>query len=89
MSLVGPRPHAVAMDDAYASVVARYEERHLVRPGITGLAQICGYRGPIEKRAKIENRVWCDRVYIRRWSFLLDIKILARTPRALLGPNVL
>lgn len=89
MSLVGPRPHAVAMDDAYSSVVARYEERHLVRPGLTGLAQICGYRGPTETLAKIEDRVWRDRVYIRRWSFLLDVKILARTPASLLNSNAL
>ena len=89
MSLVGPRPHAVAMDDAYASVVPGYDERHLVRPGLTGLAQICGLRGPTDTLAKIEDRVWRDRVYIRRWSVLLDVKILARTPAALLTANAL
>lgn len=89
MSLVGPRPHAVAMDDAYAGVISRYDERHLVRPGVTGLAQVCGYRGPTDTLAKIESRVWRDRVYIRRWSFFLDIKLLARTPLALLDPNAL
>lgn len=89
MSLVGPRPHAVAMDNDYTGVISRYDERHLVRPGLTGLAQVCGYRGPTDTLDKIENRVRRDRVYIRRWSFLLDVKLVARTPLTLLDPNAL
>lgn len=89
MSLVGPRPHAVAMDDAFAAVIDRYRERHLVRPGLTGLAQVLGYRGPTDALAKISGRIACDRAYIRRWSVLLDIKIMLRTPGALLGPECL
>jgi putative colanic acid biosysnthesis UDP-glucose lipid carrier transferase len=87
MSLVGPRPHAVTMDDAFAEVIPDYSERHLVRPGLTGLAQISGFRGPTDALVKIEHRTMRDRLYIRRWTFLLDLYILLRTPTALLGPN--
>ena len=83
MSLVGPRPHAIAMDDAYETVVTHYPDRFLVRPGLTGLAQITGYRGPTDTVEKISRRVAKDRAYIRRWSPLLDVAILARTPASL------
>ncbi|WFT81317.1 MULTISPECIES: sugar transferase [unclassified Methylobacterium] len=90
MSLVGPRPHAVAMDDAYAPVVSHYEDRFLVRPGLTGLAQISGYRGPTDTHDKIARRIAHDRAYIRRWSLLLDFAIMLRTPIALVrDPNAL
>jgi putative colanic acid biosynthesis UDP-glucose lipid carrier transferase len=89
MSLVGPRPHAVAMDVAYAPLIPNYSERHLVRPGLTGLAQVSGYRGPTDATHKIRARLRCDRAYIRCWSIHLDIKILLRTPLALFGPNAL
>ncbi len=87
MSLVGPRPHAVAMDDAFARILPNYNDRHLVRPGITGLAQIEGFRGPTDGMEKIRMRLRCDRAYIRRWSPLYDIKILLQTPLRLLNPN--
>jgi lipopolysaccharide/colanic/teichoic acid biosynthesis glycosyltransferase len=80
MSLVGPRPHALAMDDAYASWIMSYADRHLVRPGLTGLAQIGGYRGPTASDAMITGRLRLDRDYIRRWSVMTDIMIIVRTP---------
>jgi putative colanic acid biosynthesis UDP-glucose lipid carrier transferase len=87
MSLVGPRPHAVAMDDTYSRMIPHYGDRHLVRPGITGLAQIEGHRGPTDGIDKIRMRLRCDRAYIRLWSPLYDLKILAKTPLRLLTPN--
>ena len=89
MSLVGPRPHAIAMDDAFAQVISNFNDRHLVRPGLTGLAQVEGYRGPTEALEQIEHRVQHDRLYISRWSVLLDMKILVRTFFVLTGPNAL
>jgi putative colanic acid biosynthesis UDP-glucose lipid carrier transferase len=87
MSLVGPRPHAVAMDDMFAGVISHYGDRHLVKPGLTGLAQVEGFRGPTDALDKIEKRLRCDRAYIRRWSALGDIKIIFLTPMRLLNPN--
>ena len=90
MSLVGPRPHAIAMDDTFAESVPDYDDRFLVRPGLTGLAQINGCRGPTETHDKITRRLSYDRVYIRRWSLPLDLAIIARTPIALVrDPNAL
>jgi putative colanic acid biosynthesis UDP-glucose lipid carrier transferase len=90
MSMVGPRPHALAMDDAYAQIVPRYHDRFLVRPGLTGLAQISGYRGPTDTQDKITRRISHDRIYIRRWSLGLDFAIMMRTPIALVrDPNAL
>ena len=85
MSLVGPRPHALAMDDAYASWISSYSDRHLVRPGLTGLAQIGGYRGPTANNAMISGRVRLDRAYIRRWSVRSDVMIILRTPVRLMA----
>jgi len=82
MSLVGPRPHAVAHDDRYAEVVDRYLARHRVKPGITGLAQVSGCRGEIRSLAEMQRRVELDLHYIQNWSLLLDLKILWRTLRA-------
>jgi putative colanic acid biosynthesis UDP-glucose lipid carrier transferase len=89
MSLVGPRPHALAMDQHYVRLIPRYSDRLLVRPGLTGLAQISGLRGPTNTIDDISKRLNRDRAYVRRWSFLLDLKILARTPFSLFGPNAL
>ena len=90
MSLVGPRPHAIAMDDTYAAVVPHYDDRFLVRPGLTGLAQISGCRGPTITQEDIARRIAYDRAYIRRWSLPLDLAIMARTPIALVrDPNAL
>jgi putative colanic acid biosynthesis UDP-glucose lipid carrier transferase len=87
MSLVGPRPHAVPMDDAFALVIPHYRDRHRVKPGITGLAQIAGLRGPTVVADTMRQRIWRDRAYIRRWTFATDLKILLLTPLRILGPN--
>ena len=79
MSLVGPRPHANAHNELYRSLIEGYMLRHKVKPGITGLAQVNGYRGETETLEKMEQRVACDHQYIREWSLWMDLKILART----------
>src|SRR3984885_6977102 len=87
LSLVGPRPHAVyakAEDHLYDEAVDGYFARHRVKPGITGWAQINGWRGETDSKEKIQRRVEHDLFYIENWSILLDIYILARTPFALL-----
>ncbi len=76
MSLVGPRPHAVAHNEFYRGQIKGYMLRHKVKPGITGLAQINGYRGETETLDKMSGRIAYDLEYIRNWSLLLDIKIL-------------
>ena len=87
LSLVGPRPHALqakAAGDLYDSVVDGYFARHKVKPGITGWAQINGWRGETDTPEKIQKRVECDLYYIENWSLLLDAYILLKTPFALL-----
>jgi putative colanic acid biosynthesis UDP-glucose lipid carrier transferase len=84
MSLVGPRPHAVEHNQAYAERINAYLARHRIKPGITGLAQINGFRGETETLDKMEKRVQYDMQYINNWSFWLDIKILLLTLPALL-----
>jgi Undecaprenyl-phosphate glucose phosphotransferase len=80
MSLVGPRPHAVAHNQHYRERLARYANRHCVKPGMTGWAQVNGFRGPTEDPEKMRKRVEADLYYIENWSLWLDIKILALTP---------
>jgi exopolysaccharide biosynthesis polyprenyl glycosylphosphotransferase len=87
LSLVGPRPHALqakAEDRLYHEAVDGYFARHRVKPGITGWAQIHGWRGETDSQEKIQQRVAHDLFYIENWSMLLDISILARTPFALI-----
>jgi putative colanic acid biosynthesis UDP-glucose lipid carrier transferase len=79
MSLVGPRPHATAHNEAYRSLIRGYMLRHKVKPGITGLAQVRGFRGETETLDKMEKRVECDHQYIRNWSLWLDLRILFET----------
>ena len=79
MSVVGPRPHMLSHTDEYANKVDKYMLRHFVKPGITGLAQVRGYRGEIEKDSDILNRIKFDIFYIENWSFFLDIKIIVQT----------
>jgi len=79
MSVVGPRPHLPSLSSEYQKDVDDYFKRHAVKPGITGLAQVSGYRGEIKKRSDIKNRVRLDIFYIENWSFLLDIKIILMT----------
>jgi Undecaprenyl-phosphate glucose phosphotransferase len=79
MSLVGPRPHALAHDQEFQRKIALYARRHNVRPGITGWAQVNGLRGETDTDEKMAKRVACDHWYIDNWSFWLDIAILFRT----------
>lgn len=79
MSLVGPRPHALAHDTYYAARIARYADRHSVRPGLTGWAQVNGSRGETPTIGDMSRRVEHDLWYIANWSLLLDAKILLRT----------
>jgi lipopolysaccharide/colanic/teichoic acid biosynthesis glycosyltransferase len=87
MSLVGPRPHALAMDNEFSSTIPNYDDRFFVRPGMTGLAQVMGFRGPTTTDEDINRRLEADRDYISHWSVRLDLKILAQTPLALLKQN--
>jgi undecaprenyl-phosphate galactose phosphotransferase/putative colanic acid biosynthesis UDP-glucose lipid carrier transferase len=84
MSLVGPRPHAVAHDDSYNKVIAKYALRQHVKPGLTGWAQVNGFRGETVQLELMKQRVDCDLWYIRNWSFWLDLRILALTSFELL-----
>jgi Undecaprenyl-phosphate glucose phosphotransferase len=87
LSLVGPRPHAVhakAADRQYDEVVDGYFARHRVKPGITGWAQVNGWRGETDTQEKIQQRVEHDLYYIENWSILLDLYILAITPISLI-----
>jgi Undecaprenyl-phosphate glucose phosphotransferase len=79
MSLVGPRPHQIDLNAAFMQQIRRYAARHRVRPGITGLAQVYGWRGETDTEDKIVGRVSHDLHYIEHWSLLLDLKILALT----------
>lgn len=79
MSVVGPRPHMLSQSEIFKGVVKEYMVRHFVKPGITGLAQVKGYRGEIESDKDIINRVKLDIFYIENWSFVLDINIIIRT----------
>lgn len=84
MSIVGPRPHSVPMNKTFQTQIERYNSRHKIRPGITGLAQVRGYRGEIENPYQIRSRVRLDSFYINNWSFLLDMGIMVKTVRELL-----
>ena len=79
MSVVGPRPHLPSLSVEYQIDVDDYLRRHIVKPGITGLAQVSGFRGEIKNKSDIKNRVRLDIFYIENWSFLLDIKIILMT----------
>lgn len=79
MSVVGPRPHMLKHTEEYTKIVDRYMVRHAVKPGITGWAQVNGYRGLTDEVWKMERRVEHDVWYIENWTFLLDIKIMIRT----------
>jgi putative colanic acid biosynthesis UDP-glucose lipid carrier transferase len=85
MSLVGPRPHAVAHNELYRKLIKGYMVRHKVLPGITGWAQINGLRGETKTVDEMETRVLYDLEYLRRWSIKLDLKILAKTALRMLN----
>jgi putative colanic acid biosynthesis UDP-glucose lipid carrier transferase len=85
MSLVGPRPHATEHDDLYSKQIRTYLARHRIKPGITGLAQVNGFRGETKELKLMEERVERDIEYINNWSLSLDLLILIRTLFALFG----
>ena len=87
MSLVGPRPHALAHTDQYAVTVKNYSGRHKVKPGITGWAQVNGFRGETSENEMMEDRVHYDLEYIDNWSLWFDFKILVLTVGAVLFPK--
>jgi putative colanic acid biosynthesis UDP-glucose lipid carrier transferase len=79
MSVVGPRPHAVAHTELYRKLIKGYMFRHKVRPGITGWAQVNGFRGETETLEKMQRRIECDLAYLRQWSLRLDLWIVLKT----------
>lgn len=87
MSLVGPRPHAVEHNESFKSRIPRYMLRHKVKPGITGWAQVNGFRGITDTEEKMALRIEHDLWYIQNWSLWLDIKILLQTPLAMIHRN--
>jgi len=88
MSIVGPRPHAIEHNEQYKLLVDRYMARHKIKPGITGWAQVNGFRGETDTLEKMQNRVECDLYYIEHWSIWFDLKIIAQTiVRGFQGPN--
>jgi len=84
MSIVGPRPHAVAHNHYFRDRLDGYMQRHGVKPGLTGLAQVSGFRGETDTIEKMVQRVECDIRYINHWSIWLDLRIILRTPLVLI-----
>lgn len=85
MSIVGPRPHMLYHTEEYSRIVNRFMVRHLAKPGITGLAQVTGFRGETKYIDQMEARVKKDIEYIENWTFMLDIKIIIMTVTNMLG----
>ena len=79
MSIVGPRPHPINLNDTYRDQVQKYSKRHASKPGVTGLAQAMGYRGEIQEFYQMSSRVRLDRFYLQNWTFWLDLKIIFLT----------
>lgn len=79
MSIIGPRPHAVFHDEYYSERIPDYMDRLKTRPGLTGLAQVSGYRGEIRDLEDMQRRIDCDLAYIRDWSLTLDMRLLVKT----------
>ncbi len=79
MSVVGPRPHPLKLNDQFRDIIDKYMVRHFVRPGITGWAQVNGFRGETRTPELMEKRVELDVWYLENWSFLMDLKIVVRT----------
>ena len=80
MSLVGPRPHMLRHTIQYANLVANYKSRHRVKPGLTGYAQVLGYRGDLRELRYMEKRIECDLWYIQNRNLFMDLKIIFLTP---------
>lgn len=84
MSIVGPRPHPVALNEKYKELISKYMVRHFVKPGVTGWAQVTGFRGETEELWQMEGRVKRDIWYIEHWSFWLDMMILWKTVKQII-----
>ena len=87
MSLVGPRPHPGALNEQFRPRIQGYMLRHKVKPGITGWAQVNGFRGITDTEEKMVLRIEHDLWYIQNWSLWLDLKILLQTPLAMIHRN--
>ena len=87
MSVVGPRPHMVLHTEKYSRTIHNFMDRHLVMPGITGLAQVSGYRGEIKQLDAMAKRVDADLEYIDKWSFWLDLRIMLLTIKKVVRPD--
>jgi Undecaprenyl-phosphate glucose phosphotransferase len=79
MSIIGPRPHMLKHTEEYSKIVGNFMNRHAIKPGITGLAQIRGFRGEIDDLSLLQNRVRLDRFYVNNWTILFDLKIVFYT----------
>jgi lipopolysaccharide/colanic/teichoic acid biosynthesis glycosyltransferase len=79
MSIVGPRPHPVKLNEEYRNKILKFNKRHRHKPGITGLSQVIGYSGYISSLDDMNKRVKTDVFYFKNWSFLLDLKIIFKT----------
>jgi putative colanic acid biosynthesis UDP-glucose lipid carrier transferase len=79
MSIVGPRPHAISHNEIYRNLIKGYMVRHKVKPGITGWAQINGFRGETDTEEKMQRRIDYDLDYLRNWSLFLDLLIIFKT----------
>ncbi len=86
MSIVGPRPHMLKHDEQFSAILSSYHVRSFVKPGLTGLAQVRGYRGEAKAKDAIASRIECDIEYIERWSPLLDALIIAKTAWQVIRP---
>jgi len=87
MSVVGPRPHPLKLNDQYRDIIDKYMVRHFVRPGITGWAQVNGLRGETRTPELMERRVDLDIWYLENWSFFLDLKIIVKTVTNMFGKD--
>ena len=79
MSIVGPRPHPIPLNRESEKLIVGYNLRHLVKPGITGLSQVNGYRGETKQKQLMQKRIEHDIKYIKNWNFMLDLKIILKT----------
>jgi putative colanic acid biosynthesis UDP-glucose lipid carrier transferase len=86
MSVVGPRPHLIEHNAHFSRLMANYQVRTFVKPGITGLAQVRGFRGEAPTSKDIENRVACDIEYLENWNLTLECGIIAQTVAQLVVP---
>lgn len=87
MSIVGPRPHMLHHTEVYSGLIDKYMVRHFCKPGITGLAQVTGYRGETKELWQMQKRVELDIWYIEHWSFMLDLRIILKTAYSIIVPD--